>query len=34
MRGCDEIRLRFREVSLAVVEGGEEELPEETMVMV
>lgn len=34
VKGWDEIRVRFWEVSLAVAEGGEEGLPEETMVMV
>lgn len=34
VKSWDEIRVRFREVNLAVVEGGEEGLPEETVVMV
>lgn len=34
VKGWDEIRVRFREVSLAVAEGGEEGLLEETVVMV
>ena len=34
VKGWDEIRVRFREVSLAVAGGGEKGLPEETVVMV
>ena len=34
VKSWDEIRVRFGEVNLAVVEGGKEGLPEETVVMV